>query len=468
LAHLTGLSPGPRAPEKLEGNPEMKKYFLATLTVALVIVAGAVTSFAQTGELRGHVWMQQTDGTKVPLAEAQIDVFRLDLKAEYKTKTNKKGEFVFAGLPYVGNYAVAASHPTAGPNFVNFKVGRGDSCEIVLQPGNGKRLTLDEIKTYNASTPAAAGPAANSGGGESAADKAKREELIRKNKEIEEGNRKIEAANVVLQRTFKAGNDALIAAQTASKANNTEEAVKNYSTAVTQYEEGLTADPEQPVLLTQKAIALKGRGVEKYNATVRKPPADEAAKNAALDSAKADFKAAAETSNQAVEMTKKQTPPTDPAALKQFSQNKYAAFVANAEAMRLFVTKVDQSKADAGFAAFKEYIELETDPAKKAKAQLDAAQMLFDAGSADKALTEFQAILATSPDSPEANLGAGLALYSSGDKAKYQEAANYLQHFVDIAPDGQVKTEAKAILAELKNTEKVEPVKTPARRGRRP
>jgi tetratricopeptide (TPR) repeat protein len=446
----------------------MKKHFLATLTVALVIIAGAVTSFAQTGELRGHVWMQQTDGTKVPLAEAQIDVFRTDLKAEYKTKTNKKGEFVFAGLPYVGTYTVAASHPTAGPNFVpGYKVGRGDTCELVLSPGNGKRLTLDEIKAASATSAAASAPA-NSGGSESAADKAKREELIRKNKEIEEGNRKIEAANAVLQRTFKAGNDALIAAQTASKANNTDEAVKNYSTAVAQYEEGLAADPEQPVLMTQKAIALKGRGVEKYNATIRKPPADEAAKNAALDAAKADFKAAAEASNQAVELSKKQTPPTDPAALKQFTQNKYAAFVANAEAMRLFVTKVDQSKAEAGFTAFKEYIELETDPAKKAKAQLDAAQMLFDAGASDKALTEFQAILATSPDSPEANLGAGLALYSSGDKAKYQEAANYLQHFVDIAPDGQVKTEAKAILAELKNTEKVEPVKTPPRRGRRP
>ena len=27
------------------------------------------------------------------------------------------------------------------------------------------------------------------------------------------------------------------------------------------------------------------------------------------------------------------------------------------------------------------------------------------------------------------------ALFSSGDKAKYQEAANYLQKFVDKAPD---------------------------------
>src|SRR5205085_3530817 len=128
--------------------------------------------------------------------------------------------------------------------------------------------------------------------------------------------------------------------------------------------------------------------------------------------------------------------------------------------MRLYVSKVDPTQADAGLAVFKEYIAAETDPAKKAKAQLDAAQMLLDSGSADKALVEFRSILQAQPDSPEANLGAGLALYASQDKAKFQEAANYLQHFVDVAPDtNPLKADAKAILAELRSTEKVVPEK---------
>ena len=88
------------------------------------------------------------------------------------------------------------------------------------------------------------------------------------------------------------------------------------------------------------------------------------------------------------------------------------------------------------------------------------AQMLLDSGSADKALTEFKAILATTPDSPEANLGAGLAVYATGDKAKFQEAANFLQRFVEVAPDtNPMKNDAKAILTELKNTENVTPEK---------
>jgi len=136
--------------------------------------------------------------------------------------------------------------------------------------------------------------------------------------------------------------------------------------------------------------------------------------------------------------------------------------------MRLYVSKGDPTQAEAGLAAYKDYLAVEMDPAKKAKAQLDMAQMLLDSGAADKALAEFKAILATQPDSPDANLGAGLALYASGEKEKFQEAANYLQHFVDVAPDtNPMKADAKAILAELKNTEKVTPEKIkPAPRKR--
>jgi tetratricopeptide (TPR) repeat protein len=137
--------------------------------------------------------------------------------------------------------------------------------------------------------------------------------------------------------------------------------------------------------------------------------------------------------------------------------------------MRLYVSKGDPTQADAGLAAYKDYIAVETDPAKKAKAQLDMAQMLLDAGASDKALAEFKNILAATPDSPEANLGAGLAVYATGDKAKYQDAANFLQKFVEVAPDSNpMKADAKAILTELKNTENVTPEKTKSSPRRKP
>lgn len=146
------------------------RYFFAVVVAAFLVASAAATSFAQVGELRGHVWLQQADGQKVPLADANIDVFRMDLKAEYKTKTNKKGEFVFAGLPLVGTYTVAASHPSAQPSFIgDVKVGREIPADLTLAPGDGKRLTAEEVKGAAAGPRPASAPAGGSssgGGGE--------------------------------------------------------------------------------------------------------------------------------------------------------------------------------------------------------------------------------------------------------------------------------------------------------------
>src|SRR5262249_7379451 len=247
---------------------------------------------------------------------------------------------------------------------------------------------------------------------------------------------------------------------------------KNYDEAIKQYDAGIAADPEHPgipSLLTNKSAALRSRAVDKYNAAIQNK--DDAGKTAGLEAAKEDFKASAEAANRAVEMINKMPAPTDPEGQKQATTNKYYALSARAEAMRFFVTKVDPTKADDGIAAYQEYMAAESDPVKKSAAQQSLAQMLLDSGAADKAIVEFQKIVAETPDEPDANLGLGLALFSTGDKAKYQEAANYLQKFVDKAPDThKFKNDAKAVLAELKNTENVVPDKTPAKpgRGKRP
>ena len=445
----------------------IRRYIFGTIAATLVLAFAVITASAQVGELRGHVFMQQADGNKVPLADAQIDVFRTDVKGDYHTKTSKKGEFVFAGLPFVGEYTIVASHPTATANWLSkFKVGRGVMADITVTPGDGRRPTIEELKSAPASSGAAAGSKSGNSG-ESAEDRAKREELIRKNKEIEEKNKKITESNEVINRTFKAGNDALSAGSLASKNNNSAEAMQKYTEAIGQYDQGLAADADQPALLTNKATALKARAIERFNQAIRAKNMDDAAKSAEYETAKNDFRAAAEASSKAVQIIKAVTAPTDPAELQRYNMNKYAAVATNAETMRLLVTKADPAKADDAVAAFRDYIALEQDAAKKAKAQLDVAQTLLDAGAADKALAEFKTILTAQPDNPDANLGAGLALYSTNDQAKFQEAANYIQHFVDVAPDShQMKEPAKEILANLKNTEKIVPEKTAPRRKR--
>ena len=453
----------------------MRRLYLFSLLISVaVLTCSVLTVSAQTGQLRGHVLLKQADGTTVKAAGAQIDVFRVDLPGTYPTKTNKNGEFVFAGLPFTGTYIIGVSMPNAAPTYQpNVKAGREIDYEITLSPGDGRRLTLDEVKK----SITGASASSSSSTGVSAADKAKQEEIARKNAEIEATNKKIEDSNKVVNETFKAGNTALAAAGEAEKANNRDEAIKLYGDAIQQYDAGLAADPAQPALLTNKAAALKARGVDKYNIAIVSK--DEAAKKPGVESAQADFKASAEAANKAYDLLKKETPSTDPAAQKQQTANKYAALLVRSEAMRLFVTKADPTQADAGLAAFQDYIAAETDPAKKAKAQLDLAQMLFDANAYDKAKIEYEKILAERPDDPDALANMGLILFNFGatkeqegkkDEAKalYQQAANYLGQFVEKAPDThKFKADAKAVLAELKNQQNVQAEKPAARPGTR-
>lgn len=430
-----------------------RRILFSVITAMAVVLLTSVAAFAQMGELRGVVTMAKSDGTKVPVADAAVDVYRVDLPGEYKLKTNKKGEFVHAGLPFVGDYTIIVSHPSAQPTWQeHVKTGRGINYAFELSPGDGRRPTLADIK-------AVAGASGQpTGGTESASDRAKREELAKKNEEILRENAKAEQINAIVTRTFKAGNEAV-------KAGNYDEAIK-------QFDEGLAADAEQPALLTNKANALKQRGVQQYNSALK--ATDDATKTAGFNSAKADFTAAKEASAKAVELIKKQAAAaTDPAEQQRQNLNKLAAMSVRAEAMRLFVTKVDASQADAGAEAYNEYLAVETDPERKSKAEQSLAQMLFDANQFDKALARYQKILETNPDNLEALLRSGMALFNigamnNGDKAKYQEAANYLARFVEKAPDGDaMKADAKAILDNLKAQENVKPEKAPTTPTRR-
>ena len=441
----------------------MRRHIYSIIATAVLLLA-AVGASAQTGQLRGRVYIQQADGTKVPAAGAQVDVYRTDLPGKYPSKANKNGEFVYAGLPYVGTYLIAVSAPNASPTVRGgVKAGRDIDFELVMSPGNGERLTEEQAKANSGSSASSAQPS-NSGGGESAADKAKRLEMEKKNAEVIEANKKIENANQVIGNAFRAGNTALTA--------------KNYDEAIKQYDTGIAADadhPGIPSLLTNKSVALRMRGVDRYNAAAK--ATDDATRTSGMEGAKSDFQAAGDSATKAVEAVKKLTVPTDPAELKQFETNKYFAITARAEAMRLVATKVDQTKAAEAGVAYQEYIAIEPDAAKKSKAQKDFAQVLFetatDTAAYERVVAEYQKLLEANPDDPVALLRIGQALFNIGalnnnDKAKYQEAANYLQRYVDKAPDTDpLKAEARDLIGALKAQANVTPEKSPARPPRR-
>jgi hypothetical protein len=269
--------------------------------------------------------------------------------------------------------------------------------------------------------------------------------------EVNKKNEEITKSNEVISRTFKAGNDAL--------------ADGRLDEAITQYQTGLAARAEEPALLTNLSEALRRRGVNRYNEALKNADAD--AKNRGLEEAKKDWKEAADASQKALQIINGAA--GDPQQQAVYAQNKVAAITTRALAMRLVATKVDQTQAQAAWDAYQEFIGIETDVAKKGKLRGDALQTLFDAGAVDLAVTQARAILVDDPENIDANRILGLALFASGDKGKFQEAANYLQRYVDKAPDTDpLKQSAKESLDYLKTAENVKPEKTgPSRPARR-
>src|SRR6266480_7384097 len=343
------------------------KHLFVSFTAIAVLLVGGLAAFAQMGPLRGSVKLAGgKDGQTAPVANATVDVYRTDIKGEFHTKTEKNGDFSFAGLPLQGTFLIAISAPGAQPNARGGVrvINLDKPIEFVLGPGDGKRLTFDEAKAVAGGGSVAGGGNSGSSGG---AKLSPEEEAKRKaeNERVAKENEKNVNINKVVGEAFKAGNAALNA--------------KNYDEAIKHYDTCLAVDPEQPSLLTNKTLALKARGVERYNAAIQTK--DEAARTSGLEVAKADFKAAADAVNKASDLIKKVPAATDPEEQKQQTVNKYATMSARAEAMRLFVTKADASQSDAAAAAFEDYIAVEADPAKKSKAQLDMAQMLLDAGA---------------------------------------------------------------------------------------
>lgn len=436
----------------------LSKLFFRTIASALILAASAVVASAQVTNVSGKVTLKQADGTEVPVQGAVIDIYRTDIKQQFQVKTDKRGAYIHAGLPFVGTYTLVVSAPGARPSFATgLRFTQTQTRDFVLEPGDGAKLTLEQVKQFEAGGGGSAGGGGGGGGSapaESRESKAAREELARKVKEVEDKNKKIEEGNAIISRTFKAGNEALNGGR--------------FDEAITSYNEGLAARADEPALLTNLAEALRRRGVDRYNVAIK--ATDAAAKTQGIETAKKDWSDAAANSNKAIEAINAGTGAgADPQQQQIYAQNKLSALSIRAQAMRLVATKVDQAQAQAAWTAYDEYLAAEPDLPKKAKFKAEALQMLFDAGAVDLAVGESRKVLTEDPDNVDANRILGLALFATGDKAKYQEAANFLQRYVDKAPDTDpLKVSAKESLDYLKTAENVKPDKSqPTRPARR-
>lgn len=79
----------------------MVNNLLKTLSLALLFVFISTPAWAQVGRLRGVV----VDAEGKPVRGAVLMIDRLDQNGNYEVKTNKKGQYIHAGLP-LGDYGI--------------------------------------------------------------------------------------------------------------------------------------------------------------------------------------------------------------------------------------------------------------------------------------------------------------------------------------------------------------------------
>jgi tetratricopeptide (TPR) repeat protein len=427
-----------------------KNYFTFLLTVALFTI-GSFAAFAQTGApISGQVLLK--DGDKVtPVADALVEVYRVDINSKFPSaKTDKKGYFRFASLPFGATFALSVSGAGIGPEIIPGVKAGMDKLVINVLPGDGKKWTEEEVRQGLANS--SSGSTQNT---ELTAEQKKAQaEYEKKVKEVNEKNAKIKSQTEAVQKALTEGNDAY--------------AAKDYDLAVAKYEEGFQANPDfvgsAPVLLNNKGAALTARAVATFNANSGSK--DPTVKVEAMKKVRQDLSDAADAYNKSWTILTT-APATDVSDPKTHDANKLTALRGAKEAFRLMAAtgQVDESKIEIARNMFAEYMKVETEMAKKTEAQRVLGDLYRVIGDSENSIAEYQKVLEINPEDPDALAGIGLSLvnlgYINNDKAKFQEGANYLQKYIDVAPaNHKFVNDAKGLIEILKNEQKVAPQKS--------
>jgi tetratricopeptide (TPR) repeat protein len=405
------------------------KHLLSALT--LTALAG-IAAFAQVGRIEGDIVKA---GSTEPIVGAEIQIERQDIKGTYPVKSDKKGHFLHAGVPYVGTYTLIVSAPGFAPTFLSGIRPTGEAIKIELSPGDGRKLTMAEVK------------AAQGGGGKpgappvSAAEaKKQQEEYEKKRKEIEAANAKNAADFENMKKLFDSG---------LAKMN-----AKDYSGAAADLGEASKIDAEQYSIWANLALALYNRGVTNYNESLKDM--------AKRDVAKQDFNDTIAAISKGIALVEPKL--SDPAKGAEAKKQMATAIKIKADAEGLLAKKLGvMDMAEPAVKDYRQVADLSETPADKVKYQLAAAEVYFDSGKAEEAVAAYLAILEANPDNTDAIYKLGLSYASV---AKFQESANTFQKFLDKAPETDPRVpEVKAVLKDLIVGNNLQPPKSEGKGG---
>jgi len=364
----------------------MKFRNLAVAAAGLLL--WAASSFAQITSLEGYV--KGADGK--PLEKAVINIDRTDIKGHYPTKTDKKGHYIYTGLP-IGTYNISlvvdgkemdriqGVKTTVGdPIMNNFDLSKkvqqqGAVQNIQQQALASGQITKDQEKAL---TP---------------------EQLAALKKQMQDQEAKMKK-NKALNDAFTAGTNAMEA--------------KNYDEAIAKFTEASTLDASQVAVWNGLASAYIARAKTKTGAD--------------FDSDTAQGVAAYE---KAIALK-----PEDPSI-----HNNYALALAQAKKLPEAQAELEKSVA--------------LDPKTACKAYFNLGALELNAHQDDAAAGAFQKAVAGDPTCAEAYyyIGTGLmnkATVGSDGTVKYVAGtAEAFQKYLEVAPNGPHAEEAKAMLQAL-------------------
>lgn len=406
---------------------QTRKSFPFLLAVALVALAAA-SAFAQVGRIEGDV---KKKGTGEPIPNATVAIIRDDIKGDYTIKADKKGHFIHAGVPAVGRYTVMVSADGFAPDARLDVRPTGELMVFELNPGDGHKLTIEEVKKGVSSSPAAAGTK------NVAESKKQQEEYAKKIAEVAAKNEKIKADFEKMKQLFESGR---------MKFNN-----KDWAGAITDYKEAVALDADQHVIHGNLGLAYYNNGVTLLNDSIKDPSKRDPAKQALTDAVASAGQAikVLETST-ASDAAKANSPET-----KQ-TKAQYIKIKADSESL-LGKRFADSAMADAANKDYMDLAAMTDDAAKKKEYVFKGAETLREAGKNEAAIAAYKTLLEQDPNYADALYGLGVAYASQ--ESTFQNAADTLQAFVDKAPNDPRAGDAKAVIEALRVGNNIKPVK---------
>jgi tetratricopeptide (TPR) repeat protein len=367
----------------------MKFRNLALVAAGLLVLA--LTASAQITTVEGDV--KGSDGK--PVQNAVVKITRTDIKGNYETKSNKKGHYIYMGLP-IGNYNLAV--------FVDGK--QMDSVSNVhTSPGDSKPIDFDlkASQQDNSAKQAEIKKAVETGQMSKELERSMTpEQKAQLEKQMKDSSEKMKK-NKELNDSFNAG----MAAKEA----------KQWDVAVTEFTKASALDP------TQQAVwAQLGEANVRLAETKTGPDFDAA------------MQKAMEAYNKAIELK-----PDDPA-----SHNNYA--IALGKAKKFPEMQVELKKA------------VDLDPPNGGKYYYNLGAMLVNANQGDAAQEAFKKAIELTPTYADAYYQYGVTLVgkatigADGKVTPVPGTVEAFQKYLELAPEGQFAQGSKDMLASLGST----------------